>query len=256
MFYPRFLSYLLTSLLGTTISLSLSVAAQASSPESDRIAPPRLGWRSLLNLFTQEPPEPPNNGGSRPLNINNLCWIAPVSQSDAAVVGSDRPTLTWYSPNDIITQVQLTPTDHRHPPLIYDISADQHKLNTDLSIYQFTPEHPLEAGVTYEWQMYQAIPGQTDLGAPLPYVEQIRVMTTEESDRLAADLAQQEQNQIAQGMVGEAAVLQRSAFFGQRGLWAEMWTILLSQSEPSEELEQAISDTITSLCGLPEQERT
>ncbi len=254
MSHSRFLPYLLTSLLGSSICLSLSVAVQASSPESDRIAPPVLGWRSLLNLFTQEPPEPPNNGGSRPINNDGLCWIAPVNRPDAAVVGSDRPTLTWYSPDDVITQVQLTPIDDRHPALIYNVSAEDQSLVLDLPIYQLTLDRPLDVGVTYEWQMYRQVPGEEDPGAPLPQLELIRVMATEESDRLAADLAQLEQTQNDQGIVGEAAMLQRSAFFGQRGLWAEMWNSLLTQPEPSKELEQAIYDTVVSLCSPSEQE--
>lgn len=239
------------ALVATTALLScLPLAAQAS-----RTAPtpqPEVGWRRMVERWlAQEPPEPPNNGGSRPVDGDRICWIAPFAMPETAVVGSDRPTLTWQSPAGAVTQVELRPSDDRHPPLLYPISAANQIRNTPIPVYQLTLDHPLEADVTYEWRMYRPVPSLPNVQEPISRFVRFQVLPPERRDRLTTELARLEQTQTAQGIAGEAATLERAQLFADEQLWSDLWHTLLTQPDPSEALEGAIATTLETACPPP-----
>ncbi|MEO1146841.1 MAG: hypothetical protein AAFY26_14750 [Cyanobacteria bacterium J06638_22] len=248
---PQLLRY---TLFSTTALLSL-LALTMQASRSSTTQPQASGWRRIFEgWLSQEPPVDPRNGGSRPADGEGVCWVAPFSMPTTAVVWSDRPTFTWQSPEGQVTQLELQPSDDRHAPLTYPISADNQILDTPVPTYQLTLDRALEPGVTYEWRMYRPLPSQPELEERIPRFVRVEVMAAEERDGIATELTQLEETHMEQGIEGEDATFQRAAFFGERGLLAEMWQTLLSQPEPSEDLEGAIADTLTSLCTPPTEE--
>lgn len=241
---PRLLH---TTLFSAIAVLSLpSLDVQASRPLSQ---PQEAGWRRIFEgWLSQEPPEDPRNGGSRPADGEGVCWVTPFAMPETATVWSDRPTFTWQSAEGAVTQLEIIPSDDRHPPLTYAISTENQILDTPLPTYQLTLDRALEPGVTYEWRMYRPIPSQPEAEERIPRFVRFEVMEGEERDRIATALTQLEQIQTEQGIEGEEAALQRAQFFGERQLWGEMWQALLSQPEPSEALEGAIAESLQALC--------
>ena len=239
------------ALVATTALLSvLPLVAQASRTAPD--PQPEVGWRRMVERWlAQEPPENPNNGGSRPVDGDRICWIAPFAMPETAVVWSDRPTLTWQSPAGAVTQVELRPSDDRHPPLVYPISAANQIRNTPIPLYQLTLDHPLEPDVTYEWRMYRPVPSLPNVQEPLSRFVRFEVLATESRDRLTTELTQLEQTQTEQGIAGEEATLQRAQLFTEQQLWSDLWHTLLSQPDPSEALEGAIATTLETACTPP-----
>ena len=245
---PRRLRYLL---FGTTAFLSLLTltphASHSSTPQSSE-----SGWRRIFDSWlSQEPPEPPRNGGSRPIDGEGVCWAAPFMMPETAMVWSDRPTFTWQSPEGMITRLEVQPSDDRHPPLSYPISAEDQVRDTPIPTYQLTLEDTLEPGVTYEWRMYRPVPSQPDLEERIPRFVRFEILEGEERDRITTELAQLEETVPENEIGGERATFQRIQFFVGQGLLAEMSQTLLTQPDPSATFEAAIDDILVALCAAP-----
>ncbi|MEO1210461.1 MAG: hypothetical protein AAFX78_13050 [Cyanobacteria bacterium J06638_20] len=248
---PRRRRYLLFS---TTALLSLLTltphASHSSTPQSSE-----SGWRRIFDgWLSQEPPEPPRNGGSRPIDGEGVCWAAPFMMPETAMVWSDRPTFTWQSPEGMITRLEVQPSDDRHPPLSYPISVEDQVRDTPIPTYQLTLEDALELGVTYEWRMYRSVPSQPDLEERIPRFVRFEILEGEERDRITTELAQLEATLTEDEITGDDATFQRALFFASQGLVAEMSQTLLSQPDPSETLEVVIDDLMAAFCVAPAEE--
>lgn len=248
---PQLLRYTLFSTTALLSLLALTIQASRSSTTQ----PQASGWRRIFEgWLSQEPPEAPRNGGSRPIDGEGVCWVAPFGMPANAVVWSDRPTFTWQSPEGQVTQLDVRVSGSNEPLVSQTISDEHLILDTPTPTYQLTLDSPLEPGAIYEWRMYRPVPSQPDLEEPIPRFVRFEMIEGEERDRIAAELAQLGETLTEQGVEGEDATFQTAEFFGERGLLVEMWQTLLSQPEPSEELEGAIVDTLTSLCATPTEE--
>jgi hypothetical protein len=255
-------------LLRRSVQWAVIVAAVlAGSMASPAVSRPQAStpWRSLLSfLLDGEPPEDPQEGGSRPVSTGDICWISPSSTTGTAQVWSDRPTLIWSGPRHAISQVVLTPSHRSDDERRYLIFDTLHRLDFPLPIYRVTLSAPLEAGVVYEWRMDQRThrpeppaphleshlrkesTGQRSLENPLPQFVPLQRLNAADRDRIAVALEQLEQEQ--RGLDDETARLQRARVFAQEGLWADAWSTVLDAPSFSPELQAAIADTLTALC--------
>lgn len=249
----------LPSLLLSTVALLTLLPSSGQTSRAPSLQPQLSGWRRILDdWISQDPPEDPRNGGSRPADESGICWVAPFSMPETAVVWSDRPTFTWQSPEGAVTQLELTPRGDRHPPITYPISEDNRVLDTDIPTYQLTLDQALEPDVTYEWRMYRPIPSQPNPDEPIderiPRFVRVEVLNAADRDLVAAELADFEDAQAEAGITGQQAILERADFFGRRRLLAETWRILLSEATLSADLEWAIALTLQDLCTPPSTE--
>ena len=215
---------------------------QAELPER-RIAEGARAFRDMWDrIFDTEPPEDPQQGGSRG---SYFCLAEPGNHD--GLVWSDRPTLTWQGP---ATAVGLYSADNPLSPLWTQPLSDTDQLTwinglkangEDEPIYQATynGEERLTPGETYIWKVQQAL---TDV--PI----YITIMPTAGHQQIAIELDTLEMTLSNEGMDRDAIALRKADVLADQNLWNDFWYHIGLIETPSDELADVMAATVGTWC--------
>lgn len=188
-----------------TLLLVWSAQAEAMSPappidqmSSDQV----IAWTKLLSFVP--PPPPPAKEKPQTSRDDSVQPIAPGVLDGVQVVWSDRPVFVW---SGSIGRIDLC--DEASGELLWSQPVSPEDQGV-----AYTGE-PLQPGGIYEWMLCDRLGVANDLVT-------FQVMSAEERDRIAAELAELEAGLRAEGATTDAIALQRARYFADRQLWTDV----------------------------------
>lgn len=216
--------WLLIAAIATSFSIGLFPVSAQANPQ----------WWS--RIFRSRPPDPPFEGGGRPTG-SVFCAIAPartLPNSERPLASIDRPTLVWQGN---LQAVELWQAEQPEPLWKWDEAEatgdrPQAVQFTTETAYRLTADIVLEPNQSYEWRVYRPL---------------FRHAIVIRFNAISAD----QQTAIEQNLPSssdEASVIRRADYLASQQLWDDFWQEMLSIDQPSDPLNQALSETISRLC--------
>ncbi|MGJ3249128.1 MAG: DUF928 domain-containing protein [Elainellaceae cyanobacterium] len=227
-FSVGFPTHFSTVLLAALIAVPAVMPALAQHADPDLIQPAQTRGVSLDELVTlMKRDHPPL--GSR----SDLCAISPGQVGTTDHIWSDRPLFLWQgNVNQIIVRE-------------FDTQENLWSKNVQTqatATYQIPYDGiPLQPGQLYTWQLI------ADDSVIAEYT--FEVLPTQERDRITTDLQTLDVQLRTTHPSNEAIALNYAQYFAEQGLWSDALNALYRGESQSPELEQAINDIETYLCG-------
>jgi hypothetical protein len=165
---------------------------------------------------------------------SNLCAISPGQVGDTDQVWSDRPMFLWQGN---VNQIIVREFDRQDALWSKNVPS-----RASLATYQIPYDGlPLQPGQLYTWQLI------ADDSTTTEYT--FEVLPTAERDRITIDLQTLDIQLRTTNPSDEAIALEYARYFVRQGLWSDALNALYRSESRSPELEQAVDEIETYLCG-------
>lgn len=216
-------------LVAALVAMPTEIPTLAQRPDTELIQPTQTtndSFDELVILMKRN--HPPL--GSR----SNLCAISPGQVGNTDQVWSDRPMFLWQGN---VNQIIVREFDSQD-----DLWSKNVPSRASLTTYQIPYDGlPLQPGQLYTWQLI------ADDSATTEYT--FEVLPAEERDRITTDLQALDVQLRTTNPSDEAIALEYAQYFAQQRLWSDALNALYRSESRSPELEQAIDEIETYLCG-------
>lgn len=207
--------------IGSAIAVLASTQSAAYGAASGTVFWVNQGEETTqISLRIPTEPRQPRNLGSRG---GRVYAIAPSPLEGMDVIWRDRPLLIWEG---AIAQVEISDAESGELHWSQAVSAE------DCHI-AYAGE-PLQPGRRYEWRLCDRDGSPVSGG-----VIQFQVLATQEQDRIATALAEQDTALREKSAAADTIALDRANFFANRRLWADVLMETFALDEPQKSLAKA-----------------
>jgi hypothetical protein len=211
------------------ISIAQSKPNQPPKNQSNQPKKERSTWEAILAIFDTKKPL-----GSKSVN----CFISPGILEKVYITWNKQPVFIWQG-GSTKSEIRLySPYDQEEA--IWITTIEQKSSDQNFQYISYTGQ-PLELDKIYDWEIYDSKDGTTDRRT-------FKLMGIDDYNRIKEELKNLEAQLKLQQLTEEQIVLEKVAYFTEKGLFSDALTTMYSIENPSPQFIDNRQNLLNSLC--------
>jgi hypothetical protein len=248
-----------STMLGATALISLLVGCNGASQSSDfpPIGSNRISGDQLLAWADLPLPPFPGSEGDGGTRDGLLCLITPgYASENGSEIWSDRPLLVWseqfVGPNvaSSVATIAVLSVDEQTELWSQSAKSQRGAASNESESARWTLQEivyggeALGPGKVYAWVVRDGLNRRITSA-------QFQVMTVEQQQAIATDLAELEQELTAKDATVEEIALAKADYFASQELWSDMLQVVFAVEDPSQDLVDFRNQIPEQVCSMP-----